>query len=336
MLWILDRDALAACLLGILSLIAVYVISKARSSRKRTTAMTIASKGAAIYEEPPVLLSIYGDESSDERQEKVWTVVGVIGTSNEWGLLEEAWRTRTGGLEFHACDESEFSPHSKTPDPEKHQERLDLYRDLVKIVVDSYVAGLCVSLDVVAYEETFGTGIQDIGYYSSLTAIIDNAATLAQRFNAQGPESVEIEFVFDQRVGSEENVLKAYSAFRAQPQWRDSTFFKPLSFTTSYAIRIQVADLLAREARKDMERVLGYEKRPQRKAFTALDACKKFIWIRRGRDFCEDLRNAMGRLSDETGFKWDAYQDWLRENQLSDDFGSRAAFLAYLDQTRNR
>ena len=285
--------------------------------------------------EPPVLMSIYGDESSDARQEKVWTVVGIAGTCDEWSLLEQAWEARTDGIEFHACDESEFSPHSKTPDPRKHQERLDLYRDLVTLVVESHVAGLCVSLDVQAYEDVFGTGIHDIGYYSSLTAIIDNAATMAKRFNEKGPESIEIEFVFDRRTGSEANVKEAYGAFQSQPQWRDSAFFRPLSFTTSYDIRIQVADLLAREARKDMERVLGYEKRPQRKAFGALDACGKFIWIRRDRVFCKNLSDAMGRLAEETGFNWDAYQQWLSANHLSDDFGSRAKFLAFLDATRN-
>jgi hypothetical protein len=112
------------------------------------------------------LLSLYCDESADERQELVWTFAAAIGSEDEWAALEHVWRCRTDGREFHANTESEFSPHGRAPDAVRHSERLALYRDLTTILNESHVAGFCVSLDLQAYEQTFGTGIEDIGYYS--------------------------------------------------------------------------------------------------------------------------------------------------------------------------
>lgn len=168
------------------------------------------------------LLTLYCDESADQRQELVWTFAAAIGSEAEWAALEHVWRCRTGEREFHANTESEFSPHSKTPDPLRHSERLALYRDLTTILVESYVAGFCVSLDLRAYEKVFGAGIEDIGYYSCFNAVLDNVARMSRRFNDAG-EAVDIAFVLDERVTAEASVRDIFATYKNQPEWSGDT-----------------------------------------------------------------------------------------------------------------
>ncbi len=50
------------------------------------------------------MLSVFGDESADETQQRVFAVAGVIGSEGAWAELEAKWVTRNGGIPFHAAD----------------------------------------------------------------------------------------------------------------------------------------------------------------------------------------------------------------------------------------
>ena len=50
------------------------------------------------------MLTVFGDESSDETGSRVFAVAGVIGRQEEWDELEKVWLKRTGGVIFHAAD----------------------------------------------------------------------------------------------------------------------------------------------------------------------------------------------------------------------------------------
>jgi hypothetical protein len=169
---------------------------------------------------------------------------------------------------------------------------------------------------------------------AAFSAVLDNVARMSKRFNDSG-EFVDIEFVLDERVIAEDSVREIFATYKHQPEWLGDTTLRRVSFTTSSDARIQVADLLAREARKDMERSLGHEKRAQRLAFRALDESGKFIFVRRGRDFCEALKSAMPALASQTGFDEKSYRAWLGRHRLSDNIQSRVLFLRHLDDTRN-
>src|SRR5438876_11140851 len=85
-----------------------------------------------------VLLSVYGDESSDERQQRVFAVAGLIGSEEMWERLEAQWLERTHGIPFHAnnCD-SDRGDYENTP----HKENKALYRDLTTLLSDSGLGG---------------------------------------------------------------------------------------------------------------------------------------------------------------------------------------------------
>jgi len=51
-----------------------------------------------------IMLSVFGDESADETQQRVFAVAGVIGSEGAWAELEAKWVTRNGGIPFHAAD----------------------------------------------------------------------------------------------------------------------------------------------------------------------------------------------------------------------------------------
>lgn len=73
-------------------------------------------------------LKVFGDESFDEKRQRVAAVGCLIGTEFQWSGLESAWVKRTGGKEFHAAKcETEYAHDS---DPEKHRDNLRLYADL--------------------------------------------------------------------------------------------------------------------------------------------------------------------------------------------------------------
>ncbi len=44
------------------------------------------------------MLSVYADESSDERKERVFAVAGLIGNDELWESLEVKWNARTSGI----------------------------------------------------------------------------------------------------------------------------------------------------------------------------------------------------------------------------------------------
>ena len=49
-----------------------------------------------------IVLSVFGDESTDQTARRVFTVAGIAGTQEEWDALEPVWIKRTGGRAFHA------------------------------------------------------------------------------------------------------------------------------------------------------------------------------------------------------------------------------------------
>ena len=62
------------------------------------------------------MLSVFGDESSDEKKQRVFAVAGVIGSEEMWNAIEPRWVSRTGGIPFHAnncdSDQGDYRKHS--------------------------------------------------------------------------------------------------------------------------------------------------------------------------------------------------------------------------------
>ncbi len=284
-----------------------------------------------------VTLKFYGDESADATSSRVFSVGGVLGTNDEWAAAMGLWLRRTRGLPFHAnkC-ESQFA---KT-DREKHDENLKLYRDLTVILAESHLVGIAVSLDIKSRDECL-PGIQkDFGYYKCLTDVLLNLGQITKDFNADPNEvdDARVEFTFASRVESDGTAGAIYGMFRTLPDWVDASIFHTEASFEAAAKepRLELADLLAREAMKEVERKLTQSARPQRRSFQALDKTGKFIWIERDRAYCERWRDQVN--SDQGRADLEDYKKWLTDTkrvqngQPHDNMTNRALFYGWLEK----
>lgn len=144
----------------------------------------------------PVVISVFGDESSDETHERVYAVSGLIGTDDEWPEAQELWLRATGGEEFHAAEW-------------EHAKRFDDYKAAVQALVGSHVAGVVMSIDLAAYRLVIPDQLLDVGYYMSFSKLIAGMSREWHRWNERAidnPESgdpavTRVQFTFDHRKG---------------------------------------------------------------------------------------------------------------------------------------
>jgi hypothetical protein len=99
-----------------------------------------------------VMYSVCGDESHDQKKERVLAIGGLFGSQEEWDSAESVWLARTGGAIFHAADcESDQGDFAGVP----HDKNLRLYKDLTQIIVESRLCGRGVAIDLAGHREYF-------------------------------------------------------------------------------------------------------------------------------------------------------------------------------------
>jgi len=279
-----------------------------------------------------MLLSVFGDESADETKQRVWAVCGLIGNDDEWKAAIEVWASITDGQEFHAAECEREGNH-------------DLYKKLTQCLVNGPLAGISYALNLVAYRDAFGESFPVRGYYKCLKDVVNQTAILARKFNDNVPnleypddEPVTLEFTFDHRIESEGNVGSLYQAFINQPEWENEGIFgTKISFDCRTNPRIQMADLFAREAMKDLDRqITGIPPSP-RKSYLALKDSGKFLFEVRDREYCEEWAR---RSQIEAERTIEGYINWLIETgriqngRVHDNLTNRCTYFALLDSRR--
>jgi hypothetical protein len=279
-----------------------------------------------------VVLSVFGDESADETKQRVFAVSGIVGTESEWKLAEQAWVDRTGGKVFHAADC-------------EYEKQFDLYKDLTQILAKGYVAGIGIALDLISLREFLPDILPDAGYYVCFHKVIAAMAQMARDWNERvaanpecGDEQVQLEFTFDHRIESKQNAGRLYSTFINQPEWKNSIILDTkIAFESREKPHIQMADLIAREAMKDLDRQIGPNTFPERKSKIALKEKDHFKFVGLDRDYCKLWRDRMSTLEVESGISRKGYARWLsdrgrvQDNRPHDNWSNRALYLAWLD-----
>ena len=235
----------------------------------------------------------FGDESADSKQERVFAVAAVFGTEDEWALAIRDWLRRTRGLPFHATD-------CEAVQGEERQASLDLYRDLTQILVKSHLVGFAVALDMASYREIFpDVFVPDWGYFKALSDVIGSASRTAKTFNGQpGEESVRLEFTFDSRLQSNGTAGTLYTMMANQPEWADSGIFATkIAFEggPGKSPRLEIGDLFAREAMKELDRKITNIPSKVRASYTALAQTSKFIFIERRSDYWLRLKEHVAK-----------------------------------------
>ncbi|MGB9120502.1 MAG: hypothetical protein WCE73_07780, partial [Candidatus Angelobacter sp.] len=205
------------------------------------------------------MASIVGDESASEY---VFALAALIGNDREWLSLERNWNKRTAGAVFHAAecesDRGDFCRYS-------HAENLSLYADLTSIIATSGVRGFGIALDLVTFREVFPSP-PEMAYYWCFIGVVRHFAA-EERYR----DGTCMDFVFDHRQDGGHNVGALYNCFLS-PDWsnENTSLGARLMFDSRKNIRIQAADLVARETMKAMDNIVGLKQRPLRRSMLAL------------------------------------------------------------------
>jgi len=104
--------------------------------------------------------------------------------------------------------------------------------------------------------------------------------------------------------------------FRQMPEWQQHTFSEIAFECSRENPRIQVADLLAREAMKVLDNQVGPKKRDPRKSWLALHDTGRFHVEVLSDGWFESLKLQMPMLEKDTGQSRDDYLRWLKTHNM--------------------
>lgn len=268
-----------------------------------------------------VLYSVFGDESHDETNERVFAVAGLFGSQEEWEGLEAAWLERTGGKVFHAANcEADYGDFAGID----HRENLRLYADLTRILANSRLMGFGVAHDLVAYRHFFPEAIADMPYYKCFRDVVERFAETARLCIPPA----KVRYTFDQRLESQYNAAALYNYMVNQPEWEHrSHLFEEVGFATRKLVGIQAADLYAREVMKHLDNIVGPVKRPTRQSMQTLRRTNRFGCDFLVEEYWRDFREKYEALLTATAISRDEYHAWLVRQRLTDNFSVRLRYL---------
>ncbi|MDQ3565343.1 MAG: DUF3800 domain-containing protein [Pseudomonadota bacterium] len=271
-----------------------------------------------------MILSVCGDESSDETRQRVFAVGGVIGSEETWCELEAKWVARTGGVPFHAnkCD-SDQGDYAKTT----HADNKALYRELTILLAESGLGGWGFAIDLSAQRKVFPDA-PDIAYYKCFLEVVQAMK------NCAATNGATARFTFDMRRESEYNTGLLYNM--AMTDWKEH-MFSSIAFECSRDnTGVQVADLFTRETMKALDNIVGPVKRPTRKSWLALHDTGRFHIDVVADAWFESLKGQMPMLEEQTGMSSAGYADWLKTNNLQDSTTNLFRYMDWSDITKER
>src|SRR5436305_14140460 len=99
---------------------------------------TLIRGGCLKVGAPSAMMLVYGDDSEDEKRERVCAIGVVFGEERSWASIESYWKERLAGIPFHANDcESDWGDFACF----SHHDNKALYRDLATSLSQSYLHG---------------------------------------------------------------------------------------------------------------------------------------------------------------------------------------------------
>lgn len=209
-----------------------------------------------------VMLSAYGDESSDETKQRVFAIGGLFGTREQWVTIRKQWRVLTGGHIFHAtdCDTDQGDLYPKN----NHRKNKELYAALTRLIAGSGLIGQGVAVDLQAFKDLPLVPLDENPYYICFHAVLIALASHSQYCIPRD----RIKFTFDRNQQIEYNAAALYDHMINDDDTEGFEYIKlmhdELGFATRKTIGIQAADLIAREAMKTLDNQIGPVSRPAR------------------------------------------------------------------------
>lgn len=264
------------------------------------------------------MLSVFGDESSDETRSRVFAVGGILGSAEDWTAFREKWSARLDGKVFHAADCEAGRGDFKGMDRESRQK---LFNDLTQILVDSRLMGYGRSIHIHGCREVAPKAIfdfPDMPYYDCFLKTVVYLADLAGKFIPRD----RVEFTFDQHKVTQYNTGLLYEWIT---QYHNDMVEK-ISFSTRRESGVQAADLWTREAMKRADSHVRKEPPNTRPQLQALLDTKRFrakltVGWEMAEDFAKQDINEADRAAEE-------YEAWRTANKLVDNLSNRFRFAA--------
>jgi hypothetical protein len=266
-----------------------------------------------------VMLTAYGDESADEKKERVFAIAGLFGKESEWASLESQWIERTGGKTFHANDCESNRGDYKDIEPATN---LKLYADLAQLIAKSKLTGIGVALSMPAYNEFLAHSLDRNPYYVCFHSVV---VGLAKKASVCIPPD-RIEFIFDRNVEIHHNASTLYDLImKLNPPELAGFMQDKISFATRDTVGIQIADLVARETMKILDNRIGPKPRHARLSAMALAASKRIQFQQYTKDECRKIAKTATRK----GWLMTEYHQWLAESGLYDTLPNRIQYTHY-------
>ncbi len=274
-----------------------------------------------------IVLSVYGDESHDGKEEKVYVVSGVGGTEQDWIELSSSWNQITGGKIFHAADCDAGKGAYKDIDI---ADRRQLFKKLVQAIVSSRIMGFALVTDLIAFHEFNQGVVEKIPYHHCFLRVVEYFAFIGRILIP--PEIVTFTFEMNPEMTYSSGVLYDYMV--TTDEWEYGSQLSPkISFANKNYVGIQVADIVAREA---MKHYLNFYSGPKkydipRLSFAALNRTNRFSFRVHGRAYWQWFREQFEEISKQSGISVEKYKEWLIKNKLPDNVTSRNRYMLFLN-----
>ncbi len=271
-----------------------------------------------------VMLLVFGDESYDEKQERVFAVAGVVGGEEQWAWLDDRWQICCDGIPFHAkdCDANQGDFERFTP--RENQER---YKALTIMLAESGLGGYGIILDLAAQRRIFPDALLGLAYYKCFIELVQKMRNCAEYYKEIA------EFTFDMRPEGEYNTGLLYGIAQATKNWNPFLSSKIGFECSKNTPRLQAADLFAREMMKAWDNRIGPIKRPMRKSWKCLKDTGRFHGELFGEEWFFGLKEHMPELEERTGMSMSDYAHWLRKTKrLIDNNSNRFDYIKYAIQ----
>jgi hypothetical protein len=277
------------------------------------------------------MLSVYADDSSDEKAERIFAVAGIIATQEEWDAIKLKWISCTGGKIFHATDcESGYGDYKGI----SREQRLMEYKELTKIIAQSNMMGIGYAIDVAAYRKYIPDALEDAPYFHCFVRVILDFVKLTRWIIPQQT----VKFIFDINPKTRFNSAFLYNNLLAIRQgYEQYTVYMEdeIGFATNRTVGIQVADLFTRETMKHFDNIFGPTKRPIRKSMDKLIKTGRFKCEYYHSDYFQNFRKKFAEIEKESGISRDKYKEWLFNNNCLDNAENRTRYLIELESIEN-
>lgn len=278
----------------------------------------------ALKRKVAVVLFAFGDESADEKKERVFAVGAVIGSEQHWTWLEDRWNIICDGVPFHAndCDgnREDFAQFTL----EQNQER---YKLLTKMLAISGLGGFGIAVDLAAQRRVNPDALESLAYYKCFIELIQKMRNCAEN------NKDIVKFTFDMRPESEHNTGVLYAIAKNTSNWK-RFIDSEISFGCSKdSARLQVADLFTREVMKAWDNKIGPVKRPMRKSWKCLRETNRFHAEVFSEEWFRGLIQNMPELEKVTGMSMSDYVRWLSATRRKvDNISNRFEYMRFVIQ----